>query len=101
MKLASIHAAGADRLAVLAEGQLVDLGSFTQCPADMIALIESGRSDRIAAELATADPAALVSFDPVEVTWYPPVRRPCKVVCVALNNRRSRCVRRPIIRLSS
>lgn len=87
MKLASIHAAGADRLVALVDGRLVDLASFTKCPPDMIALIESGTAKRLAADLAVADPARLVSFDPAEVTWHPPVRRPCKVVCVALNNR--------------
>jgi 2-keto-4-pentenoate hydratase/2-oxohepta-3-ene-1,7-dioic acid hydratase in catechol pathway len=89
MKLASIHAAGADRLVVQADGRLVDLASITHCPADMIALIEGGPAllDCIAADLAAANPASLVSFDPAEVTWHPPVRRPCKVVCVALNNR--------------
>jgi 2-keto-4-pentenoate hydratase/2-oxohepta-3-ene-1,7-dioic acid hydratase in catechol pathway len=87
MKLASVHADGADRLVMLVDGRLVDLASFTQCPADMIALIEGGLVERIAADLAAAAPASLVSFDPTEVTWHPPVRRPCKVVCVALNNR--------------
>jgi 2-keto-4-pentenoate hydratase/2-oxohepta-3-ene-1,7-dioic acid hydratase in catechol pathway len=87
MKLASIHAAGADRLVVLAGERLVDLASFTDCPTDMIALIEHGKLERIAADLAAADPATLLSFDLTEVAWHPPVRRPCKVVCVALNNR--------------
>lgn len=89
MKLASIHAAGADRLVVLAGDRLADLASFTQSPADMIALIEGGPAllARIAADLAAADPATLTLFDPAQVTWHPPVRRPCKVVCVALNNR--------------
>lgn len=87
MKLASVYAAGSDRLVVLVDGRLVDLASFTQAPADMIALIEGGLLDRIGVDLAAADPASLVSFNPAEVTWHPPVRRPCKVVCVALNNR--------------
>lgn len=89
MKLASICAAGADRLVVLVDGKLADLASFTQPPANMIALIEAGPAllARIAADLAAADPASLVLFDPAQVTWHPPVRRPCKVVCVALNNR--------------
>ncbi|MEO5707894.1 MAG: fumarylacetoacetate hydrolase family protein [Alteraurantiacibacter sp.] len=89
MKLASIHADGADRLVVLVDGKLADLASFTKCPADMIALIEGGSAllERIAADLAAADPAKLALFDPTAVTWHPPVRRPCKIVCVALNNR--------------
>lgn len=89
MRLASIHAGGADRLVVLVDGMLADLASFTQAPADMIALIEGGPAllGRIAADLAATDPATLALFDPAQVTWHPPVRRPCKVVCVALNNR--------------
>lgn len=87
MKLASIYAAGSDRLVALADDRLVDLSSFTMCPPDMIALIERGDPGRIAADLAAADPATLITFDPADVTFHPPVRRPCKVVCVALNNR--------------
>jgi len=89
MKLASFHADGADRLGILHDGVLVDLASFTACPADMIALIEQGGEAiaRIAADIASADPASMARFDPAEVTWHPPVRQPCKIVCVALNNR--------------
>lgn len=89
MKLASIHADGADRLVVLVGEQLADLASFTAAPADMISLIEGGPAllAHIAADLAVADPAKLALFDPAQITWHPPVRRPCKVVCVALNNR--------------
>ncbi len=39
MKLASFHAEGIDRLGIEHEGSLIDLASFTDCPADMIALI--------------------------------------------------------------
>ena len=87
MKLASFHAQGADRLGIEHDGALVDLASFTDCPADMIALIESGDLSRIARDLAAVDPAKLLRFDPEAVEWHPPVRRPCKIVCVALNNR--------------
>ncbi|WEK46339.1 MAG: fumarylacetoacetate hydrolase family protein [Candidatus Andeanibacterium colombiense] len=87
MKLASFRADGADRLGIEHDGALVDLASFTECPADMIALIEAGDIARIAGDLTEADPAKLVRFDPDAVEWHPPVRRPCKLVCVALNNR--------------
>lgn len=87
MKLASFHADGADRLGIEVDGRLVDLASFTDSPADMIALIEGGDLLRVARDLAAADPDTLVRFDPASVEWHPPVRRPCKVVCVALNNR--------------
>ncbi|MBO9602777.1 MAG: fumarylacetoacetate hydrolase family protein [Novosphingobium sp.] len=87
MKLASFHAQGADRLGIEHDGALVDLASFTACPSDMIALIETGDIARIARDLAAADPSTLVRFDPGAVEWQPPVRRPCKLVCVALNNR--------------
>ena len=89
MKLASFHADNADRLGIELDGQLADLASFTDCPSDMIALIERGPGglERISADLAAADRAALVLFDISTVSWHPPVRRPCKIVCVALNNR--------------
>lgn len=89
MKLASFHADGTDRIGIELGGMLADLNSFTDCPSDMIALIERGSSalTRIADDLAATDRAALALFDPAKVLWHPPVRRPCKIVCVALNNR--------------
>ena len=89
MKLASFHADGADRLGIEVDGMLADLASFTDCPADMIALIERGPAAlaQIGADLAAADRTTLTLFDPADVLWHPPVRRPCKIVCVALNNR--------------
>ena len=59
MKLASVHADGADRLVMLVDGRLVDLASFTQCPADMIALIEGGLVERIAADSLGAQLGAI------------------------------------------
>lgn len=89
MKLASFRAGGVDRLGLLDDQMLVDLASFTDCPVDMIALIESGADGlaQIVTDFAAADPVDLQSFDPEAVEWHPPVRRPCKLVCVALNNR--------------
>lgn len=89
MKLASFRAQGADRLGIERDGMLVDLASFTDAPADMIALIEVGAEGlaKIEADLAAADASDLVRFDPETVEWHPPVRRPCKIVCIALNNR--------------
>jgi 2-keto-4-pentenoate hydratase/2-oxohepta-3-ene-1,7-dioic acid hydratase in catechol pathway len=90
VKLASFHAQGRDRIGCLAaDGQLVDFAAFRslqQPPVDMIALIRRGATilSEIAAELDRYDGPR---FDPAQVDWYPPVRQPSKIVCVALNNR--------------
>jgi 2-keto-4-pentenoate hydratase/2-oxohepta-3-ene-1,7-dioic acid hydratase in catechol pathway len=98
MKLASFHARGRDRLgAAVADGTLIDLAEATAAAggevpafADMIALIEAGEpalaAVRHAVDDALARPAGVTRYGASEVRWHPPVRRPSKLVCLALNN---------------
>ncbi len=100
MKLASFNAKGRDRLGAAAgEGELIDLaeaasaaGAERELPAsaDMITLIEAGEAAlgaaRGAIEQALARPASVPRYRATEIRWHPPVRRPSKLVCLALNN---------------
>ena len=105
MRLASFHAQGRDRIgAAVADDALVDLaeaalvlgfqsGDDAIDPAtlsDLIALIEAGEGPlaqvRRAVELARARPDAMPRYGVSGVRWHPPVRRPSKLVCLALNN---------------
>jgi len=105
MKLASFHAQGRDRIgAAIGDDALVDLaeaaaassaqsGVDTIGPAalaDLIALIEAGEGSLAAVsravELARARPDAVPRYAARDVRWHPPVRRPSKLVCLALNN---------------
>ena len=105
MKLASFHAQGRDRIgAAIADDALVDVaeaaaalddpaGVDTIGPAalsDLIALIEGGEGPLAhvgrAIELARARPDAVPRYAVRDVRWHPPVRRPSKLVCLALNN---------------
>ncbi len=99
MKLASISHQGSNRLAVLiGDSTLIDLAKAVEgmkgkrpsdWPQDMIALIEAGPAMldtvRAAVKWAEANPgAARIPMD--QVKWQPPVRRPSKLCCLALNN---------------
>ncbi len=101
MRLASFHARGRDRLgAALVDGTLIDLAEAAAAAdadtrgnaalVDMIALIEGGEAAlsaaRSAVAYALAHSGAVPRYRPGEVRWHPPVRRPSKVVCLALNN---------------
>lgn len=101
MKLASFNAAGRDRLGVaLQDDLLLDLaeaGAAAQVPAaelpalaDMVALIEAGEGGmkvvRRAIDHALAQPQSVPRYRPGDVRWHAPVRRPSKIVCLALNN---------------
>jgi 2-keto-4-pentenoate hydratase/2-oxohepta-3-ene-1,7-dioic acid hydratase in catechol pathway len=95
LKLASFHAAGAERIGVLIDGQLLDIGSCLAGatrvgPTTLLELVEGGEQarerltrylDRIAAGDGPAERFALDA-----VTWRAPVRRPSKICCLALNN---------------
>lgn len=71
MKLASFHSGGRDRVGMaLSETELVELDAR-----DMLEII-GGK-----AAVATKN-----SFDLKSVRWLPPVPRPSKIVCLALNN---------------
>jgi 2-keto-4-pentenoate hydratase/2-oxohepta-3-ene-1,7-dioic acid hydratase in catechol pathway len=95
VKLASFNAAGRDRVGVAVDDRhLVDLAEAASAPlpafADMIALIESGEAALEAAHRALAravdNPAAVPRYRIEHVRWHAPVRRPTKIVCLALNN---------------
>ncbi len=100
MRLASFHASGRDRLGAEAEnGALIDLGEACDAAGidrgslasgDMIALIEAGEealaAARRALESGLARPARVPRYPAGEVRWHAPVRRPSKLVCLALNN---------------
>jgi 2-keto-4-pentenoate hydratase/2-oxohepta-3-ene-1,7-dioic acid hydratase in catechol pathway len=99
MKLATISLAGRDRVcAVTADGALVDLaqalaearGDAPAWAADMIALIAAGpealAAARAALAFAEAHPDRVPPLPAAGVAWLPPVLRPSKLCCLALNN---------------
>ena len=101
MKLASFNAAGRDRLGVeLGDGLLIDMveaACAAQAPApellmlaDMVALIEAGERGmslvRRVVDHAVAQPQGVPRYRVGDVRWHAPVRRPSKIVCLALNN---------------
>jgi 2-keto-4-pentenoate hydratase/2-oxohepta-3-ene-1,7-dioic acid hydratase in catechol pathway len=95
MKLASFNTAGRDRVGVAVDDRhLIDLAEAApESPtlfADMIALIEGGDAALAAARRALAraiaNPDAMRRYRIEDVRWHAPVRRPTKIVCLALNN---------------
>lgn len=99
MKLASFRAANLDRIGVLLdEGDLIDLCSALRhygvpeadLPRTLLELIESERvtlaTVRAAVDCAIAAPRIVERFAQSAVSWQPPVRRPSKICCLALNN---------------
>jgi len=109
MKLASFHAAGRDRLGVcldeaaasdeLQDAVLVDAVEASLASGaspleaarlnDMVSLIEGGEVTRALLIRALAQAQANASvprYRAAQVRWYAPVRRPSKIVCLALNN---------------
>ena len=102
MKLASFRAAGSDRIGVVLDGgDLIDLSEALRAsgvperavPRTMLDLIESDSITlptlKAAVDRAIANPSAAAThrFAPgTQVTWLPPVRRPSKICCLALNN---------------
>jgi 2-keto-4-pentenoate hydratase/2-oxohepta-3-ene-1,7-dioic acid hydratase in catechol pathway len=101
VKLASFNAAGRDRLGIALDYDvLIDVveaaaAAKVQAPellalADMVALIEAGESGidlmRRAIDHALAQPQNVPRYRIDQVRWHAPVRRPSKIVCLALNN---------------
>ncbi len=97
MKLASFRYEGRDRIGFAAgEDKLVDLAevmaamSRSDAPADMIALIEAGEAGlkllREAADFAARNPGKVHAIEGSAVEWQPPVRRPAKILGIAMNN---------------
>jgi 2-keto-4-pentenoate hydratase/2-oxohepta-3-ene-1,7-dioic acid hydratase in catechol pathway len=97
MKLASIEAAGRAVLAAhVSDESAVDLASAIQAIApgrhfaSVLALIESGSEGQVLArralDAAQSDPTRFPRIALAEVAWHAPIRRPGKIVCLALNN---------------
>lgn len=97
MKLASFRHGELDRIGFESGGALVDLAAvdraMTRDPLsarDMIELIESGdaglRHVRTAAEFVAHNPDGVERIAFADVEWHPPVRRPSKILGIALNN---------------
>ncbi|PCE25269.1 fumarylacetoacetate hydrolase [Paraburkholderia acidicola] len=100
MKLVSFRAEGSDRIGlVTADEKISDLAQaavafgidvLTGFPANMIALIEAGSDTHAALSRLNAalqdDPQRVRLFERSEIVLHPPVRRPSKICCLALNN---------------
>lgn len=97
MKLASFRHRGRDRIGFGVDGGLVDLADVALAmnrPAlpvrDMIELIEAGEGGlrylREAERFVARNAGAVAPIDSAEVEWHPPVRRPAKILGIALNN---------------
>ena len=102
MKLASFHADRRDRIGlVLNDGDLVDASDAMSrlgfpLPQstpylDVESVIAGGEAMlkrlRRAQEFAQSEPDKVRRFPADKVTWHPPLRRPSKIICIALNNR--------------
>jgi 2-keto-4-pentenoate hydratase/2-oxohepta-3-ene-1,7-dioic acid hydratase in catechol pathway len=73
VRLASFHAGGKDRIGVSLDGaSLIEISG----PRSVLELIEAGSDILPSGEDFSVD----------EATFYPPVRRPSKICCLALNN---------------
>ncbi|MEX2128620.1 MAG: fumarylacetoacetate hydrolase family protein [Xanthobacteraceae bacterium] len=97
MKLASFRHHGRDRLGFAAGDGLVEIEVVARAMRkaaiplhDMIALIESGEGGlrylRDAHAFVAKNPKLVSLIDFSEVEWHPPVRRPSKILGIALNN---------------
>jgi 2,4-didehydro-3-deoxy-L-rhamnonate hydrolase len=94
MKLASFRHRGSDCLGFSAANGIVNLADVAQAigapvpSADMIGLIEAGEDGlrflHAAHEYAHSNSIEVIDFAAVE--WQPPVRRPSKILGIALNN---------------
>lgn len=87
MRLASYCADGVDRIGVSPDGEtLIDLAAAGIAGTDLLGVVESGQEalDAIAALLR--DPPVTAQHRCDVVSWHPPVRRPSKICCLALNN---------------
>ena len=80
MRLASFHYQGKDHVGIEAdEGHVAPL-AFD----DMTTLIAGGHTGLEEARAGLRAPSRRIPI--ADITWHPPVRRPGKIVCVAINN---------------
>jgi 2-keto-4-pentenoate hydratase/2-oxohepta-3-ene-1,7-dioic acid hydratase in catechol pathway len=99
LKIASVRIDGTDMLAVegpdgrivgLAEAQQAFDGKAAPWASDMMLLIEAGVDAvkaiaRLRGQLSDK-PDAVRALEAAQLHWHPPVRRPSKICCLALNN---------------
>ena len=86
MKLANIRYQGQDRLAAtLNDSTLVDL-TAADLPNNMLALIALGDAGLAAVQSVIDNSGSAAQIPAADVIWHPPVRRPGKILCVAMNN---------------
>jgi 2-keto-4-pentenoate hydratase/2-oxohepta-3-ene-1,7-dioic acid hydratase in catechol pathway len=97
MKLASVRIDDRDQIAIaigddeaLSVARLLELAGRTEArvPYSMLELIVTGPSmlSALSEALHSIDPGALAAAAAVPEAWYPPVRRPGKILAVAMNN---------------
>ncbi len=95
MKLATFRFEGRERIGLAtAEDAIVDLGEAFEAtgtagpPGTLLELVEAGPELRATLEAvhAAAHRIPLRRISVAEVAWLPPIRRPSKVIGVALNN---------------
>jgi 2-keto-4-pentenoate hydratase/2-oxohepta-3-ene-1,7-dioic acid hydratase in catechol pathway len=96
MRLASFRYRDRDLIGFAAGEALVGLADAARAmnrpePAgDMMQLVESGAEGldflRAAHALVARNPGSVSLIDPAAVHWHPPVRRPSKILGIALNN---------------
>lgn len=101
MKLASFWAAGRDRIGFEdADGNVVDIAAaaarqdmpqLAEIRGDLLPLLETEHASWWSAlrelhALYGSGQRAALRFAPGEIVWHPPVRRPSKLCCLALNN---------------
>ncbi|MET7694266.1 fumarylacetoacetate hydrolase family protein [Streptomyces sp. NPDC005483] len=95
MKLATVQIGGRELVVFEGpDGRLIDLAqSWTaagvegEAPATLLELVERGPGGLAGARTAAlASGPGVSSWTPEEVRWLPPIRRPSKIVGVAINN---------------
>lgn len=95
MRFATVRADGRELVVFEGpDGRLVDLaeswhaaGADGEAPATLLELVERGTDGLLGARAAALAPvSAASSWSPEEVRWLPPIRRPSKIVGVAINN---------------
>jgi 2,4-diketo-3-deoxy-L-fuconate hydrolase len=97
MKLASFRHNGRDCVGFSAGDGLIEFGAAARAMGDtpslandMLALIESGdegqRLLREVRDFVAKKPKSVRAIKPSEIEWLPPVRRPSKILGIALNN---------------
>ncbi|MEM7798916.1 MAG: fumarylacetoacetate hydrolase family protein [Chloroflexota bacterium] len=89
MKLGNVSYKGNDRLvAVFDEKTLIDLTALG-LPNNMLSLIKMGQDGLVGIHQSIASRSTHHFIPSDAVIWHTPVRRPPKILCIAMNNRSS------------